>query len=117
MALAFSPDGRALASGGLEGALKLWDVASGAERATLVTAGEETAAVAFSPDGQTLAAAIDRTVLLWDMATGNCRARLMGHEGKVKCLAYAPGGTRLASGSYDQTIRLWDVTDERITGP
>jgi WD40 repeat protein len=75
----------------------------------LATAGEYVAAVVFSPDGRTLAAADDRAVQLWDVATGKRMARLEGHEGKVKCLAYAPDGKCLASGSYDRTVRLWDV--------
>jgi WD40 repeat protein len=109
LTLAFSPDGQTLVSGGREGTVKLWDVSSGVERATLATAGEETMAAAFSPDGRTLALAIDRTVQLWDMAAGRLVARLEGHQKKVPCLAYAPDGRLLATGSYDQTVRLWDV--------
>jgi WD40 repeat protein len=113
-ALAFSPDGRHLASGDNGGTVKLWDVAARALRATLPVSEDqlfkdEVLALAFSPDGGTLAVAVNRVVQLWDVATGKRLARLEEHQGKVKCLAFSPDGTRLASGSYDQTVRLWDV--------
>jgi WD40 repeat protein len=66
--------------------------------------------VTFAPDGGTLAVAVGRVVQLWDVASGWLLARLAGHEGQVKCLACSPDGARLASGSYDRTVRLWDVT-------
>jgi WD40 repeat protein len=119
--LAFSPNGSLLASGDYGGIVKLWDVASKKLHATLTVSadklGDEAAALVFSPDGQTLAVAVDRTVQLWDMATDRLMTRLSGHEGKVKCLAFSPDGRRLASGSYDQTVRLWDVTPHRPGTP
>jgi len=104
----------ASAGGDLLGVVKLWDVASRTERATLVASEEkvaehEVAAVAFAPDGKTLAAAVGGVVQLWDVAAGRRMARLEGHAGKVTCLAFSPDGKRLASGGYDRTVRLWDV--------
>jgi WD40 repeat protein len=78
---------------------------------------DEAAAIVFSPDSKTLAVAVDRAVQLWDVATSKRVARLTGHEGKVRCLAFSPDGTRLASGSYDQTVRLWDMPQSRLMRP
>src|SRR5262249_9170573 len=109
--------GWTLASSDFGGAVKLWDVAAKKEWATLAASGNEVAALVFSPDGGTLAVAVDRAVQLWDVSTGRLVARLEGHAGRVKCLAFSPDGTRLASGSYDQMARLWDVASNRPKTP
>jgi WD40 repeat protein len=97
-------------------------MASRTQRATLAVAedqaaGNEAAALAFSPDGRMLAVAVARSVQLWEVATGRLVAKLRGHERKVTCLAFAPEGRWLASGSYDTTVRLWDVATCRPTPP
>jgi WD40 repeat protein/beta-lactamase regulating signal transducer with metallopeptidase domain len=71
-------------------------------------------ALAYSPDGSTLASAgDDAVVLLRDVASGGVLGRLQGHTDAVSCLAFSPDGKTLATGSYDQTVRLWDVPSRR----
>jgi WD40 repeat protein len=67
-------------------------------------------AIAFSPDGQSLASGgEDCSIRLWDLATGNCYAVWQAHDRWVRSLAFSPDGKHLASCSYDQTIKLWDI--------
>ncbi|THA33733.1 trypsin-like peptidase domain-containing protein [Streptomyces sp. A1547] len=73
----------------------------------------EVAAVAFSPDGQTLATAgQDTMVRLWNLSTRKLRATLDGHTNQVTSVAFSPDGRTLATGSTDKTVRLWDMATE-----
>ncbi len=125
--LAFSPDGKTLASGHFDNKIYLWEVATGKPMAILQRS--ECAiirCVAFSPDGSLLAAAIQNGgsqntwggqdawvtgngIRLWTVATGREKAFFKGHTGPVNSVAFAADGKILASGSFDNTIRLWDV--------
>ncbi|OAA20129.1 serine/threonine protein kinase [Frankia sp. EI5c] len=115
----FAPDGRTAASGDGTRAV-LWDVTAGSSvRATAelpsVAAGW-VYAIAFSPDGRTVATAGDaRTVQLWDITTPTEPTRLgaplADHSATVPAVAFSPDGRTLATGSDDGTVLLWDVTD------
>jgi WD40 repeat protein len=67
-------------------------------------------ALAFAPDGKTLASVSgDGSLRLWDSSTGRELRRFLGHKGEVRCVAFAPDGNSLLSGGADGTARLWDV--------
>ncbi|MFE0171271.1 WD40 repeat domain-containing serine/threonine protein kinase [Streptomyces sp. NPDC059002] len=110
-AVAFSPGGHILATASANDLLvHLRNPRNGHDRRTLDAHARGALALAFSPDGRTLATAShDGVICLWDPETGHRRAALPGHAGEVRCLAFSPDGATLASGGQDQVIRLWEV--------
>ncbi|HLK57135.1 MAG TPA: WD40 repeat domain-containing protein, partial [Chthonomonadaceae bacterium] len=158
-ALAFSPDGKTLASGDMGGSVKTWDTEDGslqrnlsghamridslafsADSKTLADAcfdgesflyevksgkkigemnmnrpEEGVGAVAFSPDGSQIVTGGhggekgNEYLMVWDAKTYQETRVLQGHEGFVSALAYSPDGSLLASGSRDNTLRIWDA--------
>jgi WD40 repeat protein len=107
--LAFSPDGKTVASADRNGNLAVWEVDDPAN-GTAWKAPDSVETVAFSPDGRTLASGgLDKNVTLWDVARHTATATLTGHIAQVQGLAFSPDGMTLASAGFDRTIILWDM--------
>ena len=118
-ALAFSPDTDLLASGSLDGTVRLWHATDGRASHTLkvpalgksdTRRNSAVRSLAFGPYGKVVAAGCsDRTIRVWNAPSGKPLASLLGHQDEVLGLAFHPNGRFIASSSADKTIRLWDI--------
>jgi len=112
--LAFSPDGRFLATGSQDNLVRLWDVATGKELRRFVGHENWVQHVAFSPDGRTVASSSsDWTVRLWEVVTGKQRGRVTGQRSMVTPLEFSPDGRFLALGGIDKLIHIHSLVEEK----
>jgi WD40 repeat protein len=116
--LAFSADGRILATGGKSGDVKVWDFAAQQELARFGPAGAPVLCVAFSPDGRSLAASSENDgVWVWSLESRQ-RIRLGGNLGPVFSVAFSPDGTCLANTTMAANeVRLWELPSTRPLAP
>jgi len=113
--IAWSPDGRMLASPSEDNSIRLWDAETGECLRKLEGHTRGVVSVAFDSTGGMLASGgEDKAVKLWEVARGRLLRTLEGHKGGVKSVAFAPAGRQVASGSFDNTVKLWVAASGRL---
>jgi WD40 repeat protein/serine/threonine protein kinase len=113
--VAFSPNGKLLASAGMDRTIKVWPMPA-SDRAVWTFLGHtgDVSCLAFSPDGEHLASgSADQTVRFWSLQTGREVRTLRGHAGPVRSLAFSENGQQLTTLGDDRTVKIWDARESR----
>ncbi|MEX0268301.1 protein kinase [Leptolyngbyaceae cyanobacterium UHCC 1019] len=110
MAVCISPDGQSVASGGLDDAIRVWNLETGSLIQTLKGHTKPVNCLSISPDSRMLASGgDDYTIKLWNLTNGSLLHTLTGHSNDVKSVAFYGVGHLLASGGEDRTARIWQL--------
>ncbi len=113
-ALSFTPDGKMLASAGIDKSIRLWDIISHKPIAILHGHDATVLSIVFSPDGKILASASgDKTIKLWNIKLQHNFSTIKLPEGVARSIAFSPDGKTLVSGGTDKVIWLWDVLSQQ----
>jgi WD40 repeat protein len=110
-ALAFSPDGKLLATTCSTESLRIWEVATGRKIKELKAVH---ASILWSPDGKSLATGGGDKILIWDVETGQVTDTLEGHKGGADPVAWLDNGKTLVCAGMDRTLRYWDAHNGRV---
>ncbi|KAL4955363.1 WD40-repeat-containing domain protein [Aspergillus filifer] len=115
-AVKYSPNGSMIASGGADGAVKVWNASTGKLIQSFEGHLAGISTISWSPDGATIASGSDdKTIRLWNVLTGKAHPTpFIGHHNYVYSIAFSPKGNMLVSGSYDEAVFLWDVRSARV---
>lgn len=112
--VALGPRCQVLAAGGLDGAVGLWDVATGLPLQIVEAHRKAVSSLAIGPRGKLLATGSgDKLVKIWDLRSGRLLRVLRGHKRRVQSVVFGPKGKLLASGGFDRSVRVWSATSGR----
>ena len=115
LSVAYSPDGRRVATGCRDSSIKVWDAMTGDLLQTNQYHVGRVNSVVFSPDNQLLASAgSDKAIYIYDLNSNQVVHKLSGHEDAIRTICFNSSGEFLVSGSYDNSIKLWDIVNGNI---